>query len=273
MDLRGLKFRLSGAGLVGERALRGQTLHLGHLRNVFDTLVIPGDVRMHRPFFLLAFTNRSGSTYLGRLLASAPDLYGFREDLNHTIVARRVRESGLGNLSSYLAHIVGLQSKHGAGFGLKASAEQLRLVHMTRMDRAFEGTRVIRIRRRDRVAQAVSLWTAWQTRQWTSLQTTRHSSLHYDYRALRRALQSVQEAESALDLVLSVLPYKVFTVEYEALCDDPAAEIASLREKLGLPPFRPVRQCGLERQSSQQKRDFVHRFRSDLARAWELPPN
>jgi LPS sulfotransferase NodH len=132
---------------------------------------------------------------------------------------------------------------------------------------------VIRIRRRDRVAQAVSLWIAWQTRQWTSRQTARAVELCYDYTRLREQLRAVEDAECALDLVLSVLPYPVLNVEYETLCSDPGGAIAMLRRNLDLPPCGVSPTGWAERQSTGQKTAIVERFRADLARDWSLGPD
>jgi LPS sulfotransferase NodH len=269
MTLSDLKARITGTRLPGESALSGDTLHLAGLRKVFDPLVIAGDCRFDRDLIALAFTNRSGSTYLGQLLASAPDLTGFREDLNHTIVARRAQDQDIPDVTAYLRQIVG-NDPQVRGFGLKASAEQLRLIHMIGIDRAFRRTSVIRIRRRDRIAQAVSLWIAWRTRQWTSRQTALQVPLRYDYATLRQQLRAVQDAECALDLVLSVLPYPVTCVDYETLCAEPDQTLAQLRHDLGLPPSEAPPTGWAERQSSEQKTVLVERFRADLARDWSL---
>ena len=272
MTFSDLKARITGMRLQGESALRGESLHLAGLRKIFDPLTITDDCRFDQDLIALAFTNRSGSTHLGQLLASAPDLSGFREDLNHSIVARRAQDNGIPNLTDYLRHIVSTDPD-ATGFGLKASAEQLRLIRMTGIDRAFRRTTVIRLRRRDRVAQAVSLWIAWQTRQWTSRQTARAVDLRYDYTQLREQLRAVEDAECALDLVLSVLPYPVLNVDYESLCIEPIPVIATLRKDLGLPPSDTSPTGWAERQTSDQKTAIVERFRAELARDWSLGPD
>lgn len=270
MGLRDLRERLAGLRLSGEEALRGESLHLSHLRRIFSPLEIGPGHQTNRPLAVLAFTNRSGSTYLGQLLASTPDLYGFREDLNHTTVAQRAFEHAIPTFAGYLRHVVSLGETPGATFGVKASAEQLRLIHMTGIDQCFERVNVIRIRRRDRVAQAVSLWMAWQTMQWTSRQDMRITHLSYNYTELRRYLQNVQEAEAALDLALSVLPYQVFSLDYETLCESPGPTVSALRQELGLGPGETAATSWAERQGSDEKSSFVAQFREDLARDWAL---
>ncbi len=267
MDLRQ---RFRPARLPGEAALSGDSLHIAELRQVFDRLAVFDTLKLERPLVLLAFTNRSGSTHLGQLLASAPDLYGFREDLNHQTVRRRVEEHGIPDLTGYLEHIAALGEKPEAGFGVKASAQQLRLVRMAGIDRAFTETTVVRIRRRDRAAQAVSFWMASQTQQWTSRQAGKEVRLSYDSRAIRQYLKSIQSAESALDLVLALLPYKVLNVEYEALCDYPEFIVRRVRTGLGLPPMEEPPTGWPERQTSDQKTEFVERFRAELMRDWTL---
>ncbi|MEM6386496.1 MAG: Stf0 family sulfotransferase [Pseudomonadota bacterium] len=270
MGLRELKTWMGGSSLSGEEALRGDSLHLSHLRRLFTPLHVSPDLRFQRPLVVLAFTNRSGSTFLGQLLASMPDLYGFREDLNHRTVASRKAALDLKSLDAYIEHVVDHQAPARARFGLKLAAEQLRLLHMTGIDGAFEYVHVIRIRRRDRVAQAVSLWTAWQTRQWTSQQAAEDVDITYDFKSLRHHLSCVQNAESALDLALSVLPYPVLTVEYETLCKHTEDILSALRSGLNLPECRSPASSRTEQQSSLEKEMLVNRFREDLSREWNL---
>ena len=270
MGLHDLKHRMTRARVHGEGALSGDTLHLSRLRQTLHPLKVDPDLHFDRPLVVIAFTNRCGSTHLGQLLASAPDLYGFREDLNHNTVAKRAAALGVTDLTGYLRHIVDLNACPGAAFGLKASAEQLRLLRLTGIDRAFSNTTVIRIRRHDRVAQAVSLWMARRTWQWTSQQEAQDVPLTYDHHELRRHLESVQEAESALDLALSVLPYPVLSVEHETLCAHTASMIAALRAGLDLPECDATPTALIERQDSHEKAAIVARFRADLARHWSI---
>ncbi|MCG6885036.1 MAG: Stf0 sulfotransferase family protein [Silicimonas sp.] len=271
MRLGELRRRLIPKRLAGESALGPNSCHLNGLRQVFDPVRVADGARADRDLVLLAFTNRSGSTHLGQLLASAPDLYGFREDLNHTTVCRRAGAEGLTDLTAYVAHITAIGATSGAGFGLKASAEQLRLVRLAGIDGMFNRTTVIRIRRRDRIAQAVSLWMARETREWSSRQTPSGAPLTYDHRTLRRHLDSVQSAESALDLVLSILPYQVLNVDYDELCSAPENVVATLRAGLGLPPSKAPLSSWVKRQSSPEKSAFVARFREELCQSWSLP--
>ncbi len=265
-----IKQRFRSNRLPGEAALAGDSLHIAELRQIFDPLSVSSELQLNRPLVLLAFSNRSGSTHLGQLLASAGDLYGFREDLNHQTVRRRVTEENLPDLSAYIAHVANLGSKPDASFGLKASAQQLRLVRMAGIDQAFTETRVIRIRRRDRIAQAVSFWMASETQQWTSRQTDSGVALEYDARAIRQYLKAIQTAESALDLVLALLPYQVLNVEYESLCEYPEFIIQRVRHGLDLPPMTTEPSGWPERQTSEQKTEFVARFRAELMHEWTL---
>lgn len=270
MSFIDLRKRFSPTRLPGEAALAGDSLHIAELRRIFASLNVSSSLKLQRPLVLLAFTNRSGSTHLGQLLASAPDLYGFREDLNHQSVRRRVSEERIPDLTTYVSHIAALGEKPDAGFGLKASAQQLRLVRMAGMDRAFSETIVVRIRRRDRVAQAVSFWMANETQQWTSRQTAKDVPLEYDSRVLRQHLKSIQASESALDLVLALLPYKILNVEYESLCEFPEFIVRRVRTGLGLPPLETAPSGWPERQTSEQKSEFVARFRKELSHEWTL---
>ena len=254
--------------LAGECALVGDGAHIGHLRRTFPGLSVDTGCRRDQDLVLLAFVNRSGSTHLGQLLASAPDLYGFREDLIHSTVTTRCKKAGLGSVSAYVDHIASLGYKPRAAFGIKASAEQVRFVRLAGIDRMFNSVRVVRISRHDRIAQAVSYWMADQTQEWTSRHDACDTDLEYDLTALRGHLKGIQNAEAALDLVLAASPFPVCNVFYEDLVADRMATVQTIRQALGLPPTDQVSAGWAKRQKSAEKQAFTDRFRRDLERCW-----
>ncbi|MCV6592619.1 MAG: Stf0 family sulfotransferase [Silicimonas sp.] len=257
----------------GEYALRGDTHHRQGFLEVFGhPLIVDPDLRFDRDLIILAFSNRSGSNHLAEMISGGPQIYGFREDLNREQVSFRARTHGVATLSEDLRFIEQHQAKPGAAFGIKASAEQIRLIYQTGMQRCFRRCRIIRSRRRDRIAQAVSLFVAQRTRQWSSQMQARDACLDYDLPALRRRLDSIQNMESALDLVLSTLDQPVCDIYYEDLCDTPAAVLAELSGFLGFPLERPKDRPRLQKQSSPEKTALVARFRAELAQGWGLAP-
>lgn len=140
----------------------------------------------------------------------------------------------------------------------------------TGIERAFSGLSVIRMRRRDRIAQAVSRFAARQTWQWTSRQQAKKVSLTYDFETPRWHLDAIQEAESALDLALSVLSYPTVSVEYETLYQDVPGTIDGVRSKLGLPKLEKKPTARIDRQESSVKTEMTERLRSELENHWDV---
>ena len=167
--------------IEGEQALLGDGFHLGVLRDYFQRMDISnGDQGTGRSLALMAFTNRSGSNYFGDILAQSRYFYGFREDLNYDVVTNRCSQTGFTEFADYIRYIAELQQKPGAIFGLKASADQIKTLRTGGAYCMFQSLTVLRVLRRDRVAQAVSLWFATKTQQWLS----RHEAREIEIRGM-----------------------------------------------------------------------------------------
>lgn len=255
----------------GEYALRGNTVHRrGFLETYDNNLSFDTSLAFDRDLIILAFTNRSGSNHLAELICKSPKVYGFREDLNReqTVWAKKAHQ--INNLTDYLQFIVARQAKADAAFGLKASAEQIRIVNEFGFDICFNAVKIVRAHRRDRVAQAVSLFVARRTKQWSSKMSAADACLDYDPKELRRALNDIQCMESALDLVLSSTKYPVCDVYYEDLCADRETELARVSGFLDLSLPTKNQPVELEKQASDKKTELVSRFRADLMRDWGM---
>ena len=258
----------------GEQALLGDGFHFGVLRDYFQRMEIQkSDQGTGRSLALMAFTNRSGSNYIGDILAQTRHFYGFREDLNHDVVTNRCSQTGFTEFADYVRYIADLQQKPEAIFGLKASADQIKMLRTCGADGMFQSLTVLRVLRRDRVAQAVSLWFATKTQQWSSRHEAQEIEIRYDFNELKSVLSGVQRSENAMDLILSVLRYPIFEVFYEDILDDEQTEIDRVFECFDLATTEnTVRKSRFLRQVSAEKSEMVEKFRTDLGRSWDVEP-
>ena len=130
----------------------------------------------------------------------------------------------------------------------------------------------LRIRRRDRVAQAVSNARALQTTQFIHTQTTRGAA-KYDAELIADCLEQNTLGEAFWDEYLPANGITPIEVWYEDLAADPTGEFRRVLDALGHPDAEvPV--PATERQGDSLNREWIERFRRerpDLVAALETP--
>jgi len=256
--------------LSGEFALRETPIHRQGFIDAFgDKMQVRSDLRFDRDLIILAFTNRSGSNHLAELMRQSKKVCAIHEDLNQDQVQRVMQDDRLQDISDFFVEIVERGGEPDAAFGVKASAEQIRILHETGFVKCFNSVKTIRIRRRDRISQAVSLFVARRTRQWTASMSSVDACLSYDFDTLRKALHDIQAMESALDLLLGALQLPVVDVFYEDLCDDRGRELRRISDFLGVEiPF--AEPTLMKKQATRVKDDLSDALRAQLLENWGL---
>jgi len=127
--------------------------------------------------YIICSTPRSGSTLLGFLLRDCKMMGVPHEYLHPTVhfpaLARRsglIASAGSVNVDKYLAWLRRRRSTKNGVFGLKAHFSRLDpLAHRPSVAQWIKGARLIRIRRRDLVLQAISYYTALETGVWATV--------------------------------------------------------------------------------------------------------
>lgn len=149
------------------------------------------------------------------------------------------------------------------------------------LDEVFPGLRIIFVRRRDKVSQAVSLWKAIQTQQWrtdSESQRDRSSSsadgggsrvprpAEYDYRAIKHLLDELHRWDARWEDWFHATGRQPIRVIYEEFTGSRAATIGRVLDELGIDPPEPEGQGPMRRQADDLSRDWVARFRDDSDR-------
>jgi len=218
---------------------------------------------------ILTFFNRSGSNFLGELLAGLPGSGGFGETINWNLVVRLSAKHKLETFPDYIRFQAEMHG--GAGlWGVKASAGQLSYLLRWNIPAMFRNTRIIHIRRNDLAAQAVSLQFASHTGEWSSQQKqeapVEAAPVPYDLNMLRRKIRAIQNASANIEVLTTAAGLPLQTVVYEHLLEHPGQTMAHLAEFLDIdvsgwtPP-----ETRYEKQASDAKSQMVARLREDLA--------
>jgi LPS sulfotransferase NodH len=257
--------------------------------------------------YLVCATQRSGSTLLCELLkgtdvAGVPDEYF--EVLRATGLPRQAREyfeapqvahvadalpplerghlETPGDFEGWFSYVVQRGTTANGVFGAKMMWNYLddfraRIAELPglgglrftdALDAVFPDLRIIFVRRRDKLAQAVSLWKAIQTQQWRNEAEGERDQrpADYDYEALRFLVEELHRWDSRWEDWFSATGRQPIRVIYEEFVGARAATVGRVLDELGIDPPEPERdRRPMTRQADGLSFDWVARFRDDDA--------
>jgi trehalose 2-sulfotransferase len=260
--------------------------------------------------YLVCATQRSGSTLLCELLratevAGVPD--EFFERLRGTGLARQPRQyfedpsvqdiaeqltptvpgrpEQPGEFEPWLRYVLQRGTTPNGVFGAKMMWNyldefRLRMAELPglddlsfneRLQAVFPRLKIIFIRRRDKVAQAVSLWKAIQTQQWRTesesgseqVEADDSPGVEYDYRAIEHLLNELHRWDARWEDWFHATGRDPIRVFYDEFTLGRAATIGRVLDALGIDPPAPEGKKPMRRQADDRSRDWVARFRAD----------
>jgi LPS sulfotransferase NodH len=257
--------------------------------------------------YLVCATQRSGSTLLCELLKGT-DVAGvpgeYFETLRSTGLPRQPRQyfqdpavahiaeqlppldpgqpERLGDFEGWFSYVVQRGTTPNGVFGSKMMwnyfndfrerVEELpglgELRFTEALDELFPRLRIIFVRRRDKLGQAVSLWKAIQTQQWRDETEGERdqSSATYDYDALKFLVDELHRWDARWEDWFYATGREPIRVIYEEFVEKRAATVGRVLDALGVDPPEPQGERGpMKRQSDNLSQDWVARFRDDDA--------
>ena len=258
--------------------------------------------------YLVCATQRSGSTLLCELLsatevAGAPDEYF--EALRATGMPRQPRQyfeepsvahiaerlppidpgepERPGQFEGWFRYVLQRGTSRNGVFGAKmmwnyfddfrARVGELpglgELTFTEALDEVFPQLRIIFVRRRDKVPQAVSLWKAIQTQQWrTDSEATdgrsaanRTPELSYDFEAIGYLLEQLHRWDARWEDWFHATEREPIRIFYEEFVESRAVTVGRVLDELGIDPEPDGPR--MQRQADDVSRDWVTRFRKD----------
>jgi len=275
--------------------------------------MVASSLRVEGISYLVCATQRSGSTLLCELLratdvAGVPDEYFERlrrtglprqpreyfEDPSVKDIADRLpsttpgRSEQSGEFEQWFRYVLQRGTTPNGVFGAKMMwnyfddfkqrmAELPGLDDMSfneMLDEVFPRLKIVFIRRRDKVAQAVSLWKAIQTQQWRTESESASEELgdenaphvDYDFRAIEHLLNELHRWDARWEDWFHATGRDPIRVFYDEFTTSRAATIGRVLDALGIGPPEPAGKKAMERQSDDLSLDWVARFRSESER-------
>jgi len=230
--------------------------------------------------YVIASVPRSGSSLLTHLLwetgvAGAPNEY-----LNP--LQRRAFDERFGPMpvEVYLERLQRFRTTGNGVFGLKIHRHHARrFVEAPGHDLAdlLPDARWIATARRDRVAQAVSMEIAHQTRRWAHRPQPPRREATYDHHSISKRLDAINRQMAGWATWFDERGIVPLTVWYEDLVADPDAVLAEVLARIDPPGLsgsaterRDVRRPRPERQADHVNAEWIARFRAETSRSAEV---
>jgi len=128
----------------------------------------------------------------------------------------------------------------------------------------FPDPRYVHVTREDKVAQAVSLWRAVQTREWRAGDVVDRDQAVYHGGAIAHLTAQLTEHDDAWRAWFAEQGIEPLTVRYEDLAGDPPGVAADVLDRVGLGPAE-IPEPPLRRQGDDRSARWVERARSEVA--------
>ena len=215
-------------------------------------------------FLFLCFTNRCGSNFLARLIASTGVLNVAEEVFNAPTVQQHATTETLRSLHDYV-NFLGRRLTMSGWLTAKLGVEQiLMLAEAGILDAIIDRSKFLLIERQDTAAQAVSRLVAMQNSAWTS----RHTATIPDEQLVYS--RSEIDAQRAIIAFDNHAFYRFFAsngvapkhLAYEAVVRSPQQHLSDIGAWLGFERFvGDPAAIGIRRQESAIKQAWLERYR------------
>jgi trehalose 2-sulfotransferase len=133
------------------------------------------------------------------------------------------------------------------------------------LDRIFPDLRIVFVRRRNKVEQAVSLWKAIQSQQWRiEARESESRESRYDYRAIKHLLDQLHRWDAKWEDWFHATGREPIRVIYEEFVTTRAATVGRVLDGLGIDPPEAAGDKGpMRRQQDDESKAWIDRFRDD----------
>ena len=219
-----------------------ESVHANEIRALFGgNLTARVKLRDDIKFVFLCFTNRCGSNYLARLLASTDRLNLAGEAMHWEEVRRVTTDWNLRSFQQYLGVVMERNARSGWFLTKLAVAYLPLLQEAGLLDRCFRNARFIHMTRDDTLDQAISYEIALQNQRWASflLPTKPDEALEFSAERLGMHREQFREENRLFEALFAANGIVPARVTYEALVQDPQGTLDRLAPLLGFDTLTP----------------------------------
>lgn len=236
------------------------------LDRFFDTTYDFPRFTMRPSVYLIAATPRSGSHYLGHLLFATRQLGAPLEYIDLANLRRWSQIVGSKDPIAALGEIIARRTSPNGWFGFQAQWFQLANLGRLKIPRdMLDFRRIIWIRRRDVIGQAVSFAIALQTGAWTSFHKPLGEPI-YDYQTIADCADAIKQMEIQWEQFMTQTSTPHLSLFYEDIRANETEAAAYILDWFGLPPLHVSLSVPLQKQDTETNAAWKIRFLADMRR-------
>lgn len=170
---------------------------------------------------------------------------------------------GAANLPEYLERLLAVRTGPNGVFGFKAHTDHVRFLMLANLWRGLGLSRLIRIVRTDRLAQAVSLVMAGQSRKYSSLDAPIRAPV-YNAESIRAASAYLRQCETQWTQIAAQTDLPILTVDYDRLVADGGGVVREALAFIGPGEAPPVADLPeYRRQADATNEAWIARFKAE----------
>lgn len=218
----------------------------------------------HPRTYMIASMPRSGSHMLGHLLLSTGLLGSPLEYVHPHHFTQWQQHLGEDDRAATLRGIMARRTTPNGRFGVEAHWPQFSrsLEEDVELLEVLDIQDWLRSTRRDKVAQAVSLVIARQTKAWISFHQEKQEPV-YDFEAIATAVRGLKKQEAAWDTFFAGCGITPHVVVYEEMLADPAQTVAGVCRHLDVPVPESLPEPMTARQATARNAEWHQRYRTE----------
>ncbi|MBT4522022.1 MAG: hypothetical protein HOC23_18640 [Halieaceae bacterium] len=220
--------------------------------------------------FFVAFSNRSGSTFLTEIMHQVGFSIPPRAEIfNSDWVIPSCKKNDIPSFTRYFLRIISGWNKNQQ-VGFKIGARQLFWLTRTGLLSHFRSVKVIHSKRQDRISQAISFYIATQTGQWHSNMEKKDDMgpIPYSRDDILRCLYTIHDGQQLVDYYTDIHNTPTISVDYEDTLADPGREISRLASFLGSPELADVsidlEAVNIKQQRNEDNERLLNCFRQEF---------
>lgn len=236
------------------------------LDRFFDSTYDFPRVSIAPSIYVIAATPRSGSHYLGHLLFTTKQLGAPLEYLSVPNYRRWSQIVGSEDPTTVFGEILARRTSPTGWFGVIAHWFHLANFSRLKIPRdIFKFSRIIWIRRRDVIEQAVSLAIRLQTGAGTSFHQPLDEPI-YNYQTLVECVDAIKQMDSAWAQFMTQTSAPHLQLFYEDIRQNEVATVALILDWFGLPRLDVSLSVPLKKQATATNAIWKDRFLCDMRR-------
>lgn len=220
----------------------------------------------------ICFTNRCGSNFLTEIIQSTNFFPSSGEFFNWEVVTNNSKRKSLQSLDEFCLHLIKQRQKNDFFISKIGYLQLFMLSKYKQIPNIINNPKFIWIKRRDVIAQAVSLVIADQTKKWTSYhKPSEEITPVYKMNSILLSVQNIVKANIMFETYFKMFNADYLEIIYEDLCDRPIKHMkeicAFLQQDFKKPNLSKIK---TEVQRNSINEEFKAKFIADLSDSFSL---